>query len=649
MAKLEELVVELLAETKDFRKEMNAAQKAAQKSSSFFKEVGQVALGNILAKGFEKAAVAGKKMFDLFVTQGIKAAQIQEDAVNRLNTALQNAGTFSQETSQRIQNFAAQLQNASTVGDETILGMVGLAQSFVKTAEDAEELTAAALDFSVGAGISFEEAVRRLGRGVQGASGDIANFEPRIRSLTKEQLENGEATRLIAERYKGAAGALTQTFSGAISQTSNSFRDLQEQIGALITDNRVVIEVVSEVKKIIDEWTASLAENKDANLALAGEGVSAAITAVSGFAEALDVILRTGTAFVGSIELIFARMGQFMNAPLAAFSKEAEVTWRAFKMQADAAANKINESINSPSTLGGMVEKLDRIQLAAERGLGAVSEAADIMTEKTRLQTEATRALTAAEMEKAEQGVMLSEELIENMEFENEERTRLMEERLQKERQLLDAALNAEKISKEKHMVAVDALEAKFAKKEEERRKKREKEEMELRQRQLSATSTLLNGVVDIARLGGRKTFQLAKRGAQAKAIVDAWSAINATLSFYGGTPIGVAAAAGVAASAFANVSRIESQGFQRGVASIPGIGTLDKFPATLAPREAVIDAGTNRDLISFLQAQKTGATNIGGGVSGTVRIEIDAGILAEAVRAEFRQEDFLNTTPEAV
>jgi len=196
--------------------------------------------GQILGLGTALAtAFAGRRI--------LQAAKAQEDAVNSLNSALKIAGTFSEEASQSFQNLASALQAQTTIGDEAIIQGAALARTYVTTNEAAEELTKTALDFAEAADLSFTEAVRRLGRGVQGAKGDIANFAPEIRSLTLDQLKAGEATRLLGERFKGAAAAAAKTFSGALKQTENIFGDLLEQIGFLVTKSPLAIAVIKEI------------------------------------------------------------------------------------------------------------------------------------------------------------------------------------------------------------------------------------------------------------------------------------------------------------------------------------------------------------------------------------------------------------------
>ncbi len=193
-------------------------------------------LGAVLA-----AAFGGRKILQL--------AAAQEEAITGINAALRSTGEFSKEASQDIQDFASALQEVTGIGDEVILQGAAIGQAFTQNAEQTRELTAAALDFSVAAQISFIEAVRRLGRATQGSTDDIAKFAPEIRNLTKEQLAAGEATRILAKRFEGFAAQQAKTFAGATAGAANAFGDLLEQIGFVITQSPEIIAIIQLITK----------------------------------------------------------------------------------------------------------------------------------------------------------------------------------------------------------------------------------------------------------------------------------------------------------------------------------------------------------------------------------------------------------------
>ena len=88
----------------------------------------------------------------------------------------------------------------------------------------------AALDVSASGAMSMESAVRNLNKTFSGLSGELGESIPQIKSLTKEQLQNGEAVKIIAKQYAGMA-AETAKATGSGVQLSNAIGDLKEQLG----------------------------------------------------------------------------------------------------------------------------------------------------------------------------------------------------------------------------------------------------------------------------------------------------------------------------------------------------------------------------------------------------------------------------------
>lgn len=226
-----------------FKKVGNAAKKAGKKAKDSSKE------WNALGKRIAALVTIGATV--RFFQNATRAAVVQEDAVLRLNAALKETGEFTEESSQEIQEWAAALQNTTRIGDEVIIQQFALAKSFVKTKEASKELVNAALDFAVAADLNFTEALRRLGRATKGTTDDIAKFAPEITKLTRAQLEAGEATRIIAERFRGAAAAQAAGLGGQLTQLTNKFSDLQEVI-------------IQQLGPAFEFWTKTLSKATDA-------------------------------------------------------------------------------------------------------------------------------------------------------------------------------------------------------------------------------------------------------------------------------------------------------------------------------------------------------------------------------------------------
>lgn len=323
-------------------------------------------------------AFAGKKIID--------AAVVQQNAVNDLNSALKSAGTFSEAASLRIQDFAASLEATTTVGDEAIIQGVALAQTYVTTSEEAENLTKTALDFAEAADLSFTEAVRRLGRAVQGSAGDVANFAPEIRLLTKDQLRAGEATRILGDRFRGAAEAARRTFSGAIQGASNSFGTLLENLGKAITESPAAIKVINalaagfdKAAKIVDEFFRDRDVIQELIIGLAGlktafnENVSFPLAVAVRTFQLLVSSIETGVetiksslGFVGTVvSSIGERLGLVSRKTVESIARfTAESTEAAIK-----SAEKTREAIDKALDPTDLQQKIIENSNAASEGL----------------------------------------------------------------------------------------------------------------------------------------------------------------------------------------------------------------------------------------------------------------------------------------
>ena len=244
----------------DFQKSGKEIEKFSKQSA---KSIGKIesGLGN-LAKG---ALAAGAAYFTARgLISGIKAvtqaAATQEAAVNDLNTALATAGDFSQEASDDLQAFASELQNTTTVGDETTLKMLALAKTFGVTNDGAKDLVRAATELSAATGKSLESSVTNLGKTFAGLTGELGESLPALRGLSAESLKAGGAVQLVLDRFSGSAAGKLNTFEGATTALGNAFGDLQENIGKAITNSPEVIKFVNVLRGLFIELGAAVGE-----------------------------------------------------------------------------------------------------------------------------------------------------------------------------------------------------------------------------------------------------------------------------------------------------------------------------------------------------------------------------------------------------
>ena len=113
----------------EFRK---TTESQVGRASQVFNVFAGATLSRTVVAGFQAAQRAAGALFDTLVVDGVRAAQVQEDAVQDLNIALKSVGIFSQDASRDLQEFASQLQQNSRIGDEAILTNIGLLQSLAR-------------------------------------------------------------------------------------------------------------------------------------------------------------------------------------------------------------------------------------------------------------------------------------------------------------------------------------------------------------------------------------------------------------------------------------------------------------------------------------------------------------------------------------
>jgi hypothetical protein len=254
----------------------NELQKAISDATTGSKKLGDtisVALGtlggNLATKGFELLGRAVSNTSD-FLLESIDAAAEQEDAFNRLSQALRATGEFSEEAVQSFSSFASELQKSSVFGDEVVIGQIAIAKSLGATNEQAKQLVQAAANLSATFGGSLEENVFKLGKTLGGvASKELKVLVPELKSLSEEALKSGDALAIINERFAGAAAAELDTYTGKTTSLKNAYSDLQEEIGAFITQSETVNSIVSITTGIFQEITNEIiayrAEQQRAN------------------------------------------------------------------------------------------------------------------------------------------------------------------------------------------------------------------------------------------------------------------------------------------------------------------------------------------------------------------------------------------------
>jgi len=256
--------------------------------------------------GLRAIRSAATSLFNTFIVDGVKAAQVQEDAINALNIALKATGKFSTETSKDIQQFASELQKASKFGDEVILQNAALIQSLGDLETDGlKRATKAAVDMSAALGIDLTSAATLVGKAAAGEVGSFSRYGIIIEKGADSAKTFENALTQLEKKFGGAALGQINTFSGAYQQLSNQFGDLTEQVGFLITKNEGVVAGFKVVSKAVSSMQDALENNRETITGWIKNGIIIAIEAVQGFVRSLNGIVGATRVIWNALTILY--------------------------------------------------------------------------------------------------------------------------------------------------------------------------------------------------------------------------------------------------------------------------------------------------------------------------------------------------------
>jgi len=597
---------------KDTGKQVDKFAKESSSAMGSFKRAFEVAAGVVggaaIIGAFQKLTSVASGLFNTFVVDGVAAANVQEDAINSLNTALIAAGEYSEEASQGIQDFASALQAQTIIGDEAIIQGVALAQTYVKTADEAKELTKTALDFAAAADLSFTEAIRRLGRGVQGSAGDLANFSPAIRKLTKEQLAAGEATRILADEFAGSAAAKAKTYSGAIAQMGNVFGDLQEEVGFAITQNPALQAVIQTVTDVFGEMTGGIKGNRKAMSGWVTNGILFSIKALEIF---MEVIRQTHKTFLSTSKGVIDVAGAYW-ATGSMIERATGKSW-GYTEAAESAAKKSVDLERSLKAFDENATYYDKITASIQTMADAAKAAGEITDEESERLIDGKKEETAVEQEatdlKIARLIAESEMMVEIDElryFEQIEAHRVWLEALRKDDKKFEKLKLKDQAALAKYQTKVENQRLKEYDARMKEEKAIEKDRMDAGKKALSDLATFQNAKSNTMRAIG-------KTAAITSTIIETYSGAQKAYSSLAAIPfigpaLGIAAAAAAIAAGLGRVAAIRGTPLQTGMTEVPSGFPNDSFAARLTSGERVVNVEQNKDLTAFLQD----ATGIG-------------------------------------
>lgn len=691
MATLEELVVEIIAETsglraelagaskatKDATKKMNEAIEEFSKNSSknvgFFETAMATMTGFLAAEATKQVLSFAADAFGFLLSQlqqGVRDADREQQAMQRLANAMGLAGNFTNKAAEELSDYASKMENLTGVNDDVVLSNLAVLSSLTRLDTDGlQRAQTAALDMSAALGIDLESATRLVGKGVEGNVEAFKRYGIQIQegSSKAENLKN--VLTALESRFQGSAKGAMNTYDGALLRVSNSWGNIIENLGKAVVENQAVVNVFNKLADIFNEVDDGLKDNKQAMKELVAQGIVLIIEGLEVLVTTVNVVVQDFDFMSGAFDRSLSSMGYSLTTFFGIFKTnsgdEWAARWAAAKKQMDSAfentegVEKINKALDrlKESALQGYVEiqnGTDKVSASTKKqgeDLDALTDKhAKMISEFAKGLYEETQALdynfkSQNEMRQANLDAILAQEdlsyqyRLELMQADFDTRNEMLAEQQEKEINDLLAS-NAYKIAEEtKQKDMMRALTNKHYVDQKKLDTERLTWEQMTNKQRMNNFSSTMGYLTTLSQSSNKELVAIGKAAAITQATIDGYAAVQVALKS-APPPFSFALAALVGAAAAANVAKIAGVGLRDGGTIAGGGANVDTVPATLAKGETVITRGLTDQLGDFLN--ENGGQ--GGGGSMVVELRLKDS-LVEFIEAKILERQATNTS----
>lgn len=272
---------------------------------SFGKLVGSYLTAQAIIAGVKTAfsALTGA------IAASITAASEAEKEHQQLVAALKTQGTAVPSVIEAYGNYATALQKTTIFQDDAIesaekmLVLVGNVMP-----RDMEKALRATTDLASGLGTDLASAALLVAKAAEGNTSALRRSGI-VLDETKAKAEGfGYVLDEIEKKFGGQAQAVASTYTGRLQQLANTWNNVEESIGRVITQNATVLRAFDLINQAIDEQTGELKDNATATN-LVSEAVILVVKAFGTLAQALDVGQTISSGFMITLRNMGASLG----------------------------------------------------------------------------------------------------------------------------------------------------------------------------------------------------------------------------------------------------------------------------------------------------------------------------------------------------
>ena len=277
MAKLNDLIVTIGAQTKQFDKALGSSMSKMRNFGRSTKRLGKSMTMNLTAP----IAALG--------FTAVKAFDQQQKAIAQVEAGLKSTGASVGFTSKQLQKMASDLQSKTLFGDEEILkDATAQLLTFTNiTGDQFAKSQEAALNLATRLDGDLKSASIMLGKALNDPVANLSamsragiQFSADQKEVIKALAESGDmaqAQSIILEelekQYGGSAEAAAKAGTGGLKQLANAFGDLQEEFGKVIMD--FMPPVIDGLKNMLKAFQNLSPQAK--RFMVIGSGIAAAL------------------------------------------------------------------------------------------------------------------------------------------------------------------------------------------------------------------------------------------------------------------------------------------------------------------------------------------------------------------------------------
>lgn len=284
MADLAKLVVKLEAQTAQYQKKLEQSDRRLKR----FEKDTKRSLTKV-ASSFK--TILGGVAIGAFARKVATATATQEKAVKQLEAGLASTGNAVGRSLEELTGKAADLQKATTFGDEDIISAQAKLITFTGIAREQFDRTIeAALDLSTRMDQDLKSSVVQLGKAL---NDPVANLSALSRAGIQFSDDQKDTIKTLAEtnrlaeaqdvilkelerQFGGSARAARETFGGALTSLENAFGDLFE-----------ATEGLDEARVSVEKLTTLLQDPKTVS---AVNDITSSM--VTGFGQSVELLVR---------------------------------------------------------------------------------------------------------------------------------------------------------------------------------------------------------------------------------------------------------------------------------------------------------------------------------------------------------------------